>query len=94
MFIITIIIIFIPITQQPEQDRWAENQPMAGLSSLNEYEYEYENGMRKSKTELEEANLTTFTYVIKIAIFASPYCNLIYNTYTVYPRRIRTLIVL
>ena len=53
MFIITIII-FIPITQQPEQDRWAENQPTAGLSSLNEYEYEneYENGMRRSKTEL------------------------------------------
>ena len=40
-----IIIIFITITQQPEQDRWAET---AGLSSLNEYEYEnvYENGMR------------------------------------------------
>ena len=51
MFIITIII-FIPITQQPEQDRWAENQPTAGLSSLNEYENEYENGMRRSKTEL------------------------------------------
>ena len=48
MFIITIII-FIPITQQPEQDRLAENQPMAGLSSLNEYE----NGMRKSETELK-----------------------------------------
>ena len=47
MLIITIII-FIPITQQPEQDRWAENQPTAGLSSLNEYE----NGMRKSETEL------------------------------------------
>ena len=41
-------IIFITITQQPEQDRWAENQPTAGLSSLNEYE----NGMRKSETEL------------------------------------------
>ena len=54
MFII-IIIIFIPITQQPEQDRWAENQPTAGLSSLNEYEYEneYENGMRRSRTELK-----------------------------------------
>ena len=52
MFIITIII-FIPITQQPEQDRWAENQPTAGLSSLNEYENEYENGMRRSKTELK-----------------------------------------
>ena len=53
MFIITIII-FIPITQQPEQDRLAENQPTAGLSSLNEYdnENEYENGMRKSETEL------------------------------------------
>ena len=47
MFIITIII-FIPVTQQPEQDRLAENQPTAGLSSLNEYE----NGMRKSETEL------------------------------------------
>ena len=51
-----IIIIFITITQQPEQDRWAENQPTAGLSSLNEYEYEYENeyenGMRRSHTEL------------------------------------------
>ena len=54
MFILTAIIIFIPITQQPEQDRWAENQPTAGLSSLNEYEYEneYENGMRRSETEL------------------------------------------
>ena len=47
-----IIIIFITITQQPEQDRWAENQPTAGLSSLNEYENEYENGMRRSRTEL------------------------------------------
>ena len=53
MFIITIII-FIPITQQSEQDRWAENQPMADLSSLNEYEYE--NGMRRSKTELQAAS--------------------------------------
>ena len=53
MFIITIII-FIPIIQPPEQDRWAENQPTAGLSSLNEYEYENEseNGMRRSRTEL------------------------------------------
>ena len=51
MFIITIFI-FIPITQQPQQDRLAENQPTAGLSSLNEYENEYENGMRKSETEL------------------------------------------
>ena len=49
MFIITPII-FIPITQQPEQDRLAENQPTAGLSSLNENVYE--NGMRKSETEL------------------------------------------
>ena len=48
MFIITIII-FIPITQQPVQDRLAENQPTAGLSSLNEYE----NGMGKSETELK-----------------------------------------
>ena len=30
MFIIAIIL-FIPITQQPEQDRWAENQPTAGF---------------------------------------------------------------
>ena len=51
MFIITIII-FIPITQQPEQDRLAENQPTSGLSSLNVHENEYENGMRKSETEL------------------------------------------
>ena len=51
MFIITIII-FIRKTQQPEQDRLAENQPTAGLSSLNEYENEYDNGMRRSKTEL------------------------------------------
>ena len=51
MFILTAIIIFIPITQQPEQERLAENQPMAGLSSLDEYEYE--NGMRKSETELK-----------------------------------------
>ena len=51
MFIISI---FIPITQQPEQDRLAENQPTAGLSSLNENEYgnENENGMGKSETEL------------------------------------------
>ena len=55
MFIITIII-FIPITQQPVHDRLAKNQPTAGLSSLNEYEneneYEFENGMEKSETEL------------------------------------------
>ena len=51
MFNITLII-FIPITKQPEQNRLAENQPTAGLSSLNEYENEYENGMRKSETEL------------------------------------------
>ena len=51
MFIITIII-FIPITEQPEQDRLAENQPPAGLSSLNEYEYE--DGMRKSETEFNQ----------------------------------------
>ena len=49
MFIITI---FIPITQQPVQDRLAENEPTAGLSSQNEYENEYENGMGKSETEL------------------------------------------
>ena len=41
----------IPITQLPYQkDRLAENQPTAGLSSLNQYELE--NGMRKSETEL------------------------------------------
>ena len=45
-------IIFIPITQQPVHNRLAENQPTAGLSSLYEYEYENENGMRKSETEL------------------------------------------
>ena len=38
------------MTQQPEHDRLAENQPTAGMSSLNEHEYE--NGMRKSETEL------------------------------------------
>ena len=49
MFIISIII-FIPITQQqPEQDWLAENLPTGGLSNLNEYE----NGMRKSETELK-----------------------------------------
>ena len=52
MFIITIIIL-IPITQQPVQDRLAENQPTVGLSSLNEAEKEYENGMGKSETELK-----------------------------------------
>ena len=46
------IIIFIPITQQSEQDRLAENQPTAGLSNLNENDNKYENGMRKSETEL------------------------------------------
>ena len=53
MFIITITL-FIPITQQPEQDMLAENQPTAGLSSQNEYqdENEYEHGIRKSETEL------------------------------------------
>ena len=63
MFIITIII-FIPITQQPEQDRLAENQPTAGLSSLNEYDNEnrYENGMRKSETELLSLKLTEKEY--------------------------------
>ena len=45
MFIITIII---PITQQPVHDGLAENQPMAGLSIL----YDYENGMRKLEPEL------------------------------------------
>ena len=45
-------IIFIAITKQPEQGRLVENQPTAGLSSLNENENEYENGMIKSETEL------------------------------------------
>ena len=49
-------IIFIPITQQPVHDRLAENQSMAGLSNLNEYENEYDNGMGESENELE------FTY--------------------------------
>ena len=51
MFIITIIIYII---QKPVHDRTAENQPTAGLSSLNEYvnENKYENGMGKSETEL------------------------------------------
>ena len=53
------IIIFIPITQQPAHDRLAENQPTAGLSSLNEYE----DGMRKSETEL---NLSIFLQRYKI----------------------------
>ena len=44
----TIIIVFIPTTQQPEQDRLAENQPTVVLSSLDEYD----KGMRKSETEL------------------------------------------
>ena len=48
MFIIPIII-FIPITQQP----LAENQPMAGLISLDEFENDYEIGMGKSETEPE-----------------------------------------
>ena len=51
MFIITFVI-FIPITQQPEQDRLAENQPTASLGILNEYE----NGMIKLVTELENLN--------------------------------------
>ena len=33
-------------------NRLTENQPTAGLSSLNKYENEYENGMGKSETEL------------------------------------------
>ena len=41
------IIIFIPITQQPQQNRLTKTQPMAGLSSMNKYE----NGMGKSETE-------------------------------------------
>ena len=48
------IIIFIPISKQPAHNRLAENQPMAGLSCLNEHEKknEYENGMGKLETEL------------------------------------------
>ena len=37
---------------QPQQDKLAKKQPTAGLSSLNGYESEYENGMKKSETEL------------------------------------------
>ena len=48
MFIITLII-FIPLTHQPEPYRLVENQPKAGWNSLNEYE----NGMGKSETELQ-----------------------------------------
>ena len=44
MFIITIVI-FIPM-----QDRLAETQPMAGFSSLNEYE----SGMGKSEIEFKK----------------------------------------
>ena len=58
MFIITIII-FIPITQQPEQDRWAENQSMSGLSSLNGYEYLW---VWESVWRLNEK--TELTYII------------------------------
>ena len=39
MFIIPIIILIL-ITQQPAQDRLAENRPLAELISLNEYENE------------------------------------------------------
>ena len=45
MLIITIVI-NIPITKHPEQDRLAENQPTAGLNNLNE------NEMRRSETDL------------------------------------------
>ena len=41
-----------PLAQQPVHDRLAENQPAAGLSSLNEYD----NGMGKS--EIEQLNLS------------------------------------
>ena len=39
--------VIILITQQPVHNRLAENQPTAGLSSLNEYEneFEFENGI-------------------------------------------------
>ena len=40
--------IFIPITQQSAHNRLAENQPTAGLGSLNKYE----KGLGKSETEL------------------------------------------
>ena len=46
IFIVTII--HSHNSKQPEQDRLAEDQPTAGLSSLNQYE----NVMRKSETEL------------------------------------------
>ena len=69
MFIITIII-FIPITQQPVHDRLAENQPTAGLSSLNEYE----NGMRKSETELVTINHMTFVIYVVAQVFSTRFC--------------------
>ena len=60
MFIIAIII-FIPITQP--QDRLAENQAMASLSSLNEFEYE--NGMKKSETELQKPILSLVVITVE-----------------------------
>ena len=66
MFIITIIILIL-INQQLEQDRLAENQPRAGLSSLNEHEYE--NGMRKPETELlSEIHLKFSVYNLNIKL--------------------------
>ena len=59
-------IIIITITQQPEQDSWAENQPTAGLSSLNEYEYE--NGMRRSRTELTFISIGVARFRILVAL--------------------------
>ena len=63
------------IRPEPEQDSWAENQPTAGLSSLNEYgnkyeneyenkyENEYDNRMRKSETELKEGEGLCAIYI-------------------------------
>ena len=62
MFIITTINL---ITLQPKQDRLAENQLTAGLSSLNEYE----NGMRKPDTELlSEIHLKFSVYNLNIKL--------------------------
>ena len=55
-------LIFIPTTQQAVHERLAENQPTAGLSSLNEYDNdnEYENGIRKSETELRFGHIFNY----------------------------------
>ena len=51
------------------QDRWAENQPTAGLSSLNEYENEYENGMRRSRTELLSKGFENLYKCIQVVLW-------------------------